>query len=362
VLPDRLAAQLLTGPRARDPVAVAERLLAIQAQDLRGALLAVRARSTGLTRTDVEDACTRDRSLVVTWLNRGTLHLVRAVDYPWLQVLTAPRTCVANARRLQQEGVDGRAATRGVGVIVDALGREGALTRGQLRERLDAVGVRTAGQALVHLLVRASLEGQVVRGPFVGGTQAFVLTSDWLGDGEAVPREEALARLARRYLAGHGPADDRDLAKWSGLPLGDARAGVRAIAAELIERPEGGVELRGRRRPVTQRPPARLLGQFEPLLLGWRSRNDVLGPHQGVVTVNGLFRAIALVDGEAVGTWRIEPSAVELAPFGPLAESVSRALERDAADVLRYLALPSRPFEVGEPPATRSKTAGRRRP
>jgi len=362
VLPDRLAAQLLTGPPARDPVAVAERLLAIQAQDLRGALLAVRARSTGLTRTDVEDACTRDRSLVVTWLNRGTLHLVRAVDYPWLQVLTAPRTRVANARRLQQEGVDGRTATRGVEVIVDALGREGALTRGQLRERLDAVGVRTEGQALVHLLVRASLDGHVVRGPFVGGTQAFVLTSDWLGDAEVVPREEALAQLARRYLAGHGPADDRDLAKWSGLPLGDARAGLAAIAAELIERPEGGVELRGRRRRVTQRSPARLLGQFEPLLLGWRSRTEVLGTHQGVVTVNGIFRAIALVDGEAVGTWRIEPSAVELAPFGPLAESVSRALERDAADVLRYLALPSRPFEVGEPPGTRSKTAGRRRP
>ena len=362
MLADRLAAQLLTGPPARDPLAVPERLLAIQAQDLRGALLAVRARSTGLTRADVEDACTRDRSLVVTWLNRGTLHLVRAADYPWLQELTAPKTRVANGRRLQQEGVDTRAATRGVRIIVDALGREGALTREQLRARLDAGGVPTAGQALVHLLVHASLDGHVVRGPFVGGTQAFVLTRDWLGDVDAVPREEALARLARRYLAGHGPADDRDLAKWSGLPLGDARAGLRAIAAELIERPDGGVDLRGRRRRAAPRPPARLLGSFEPLLLGWRSRTDVLGTHQGVVTVNGIFRAIALVDGAAVGTWRIEPAAVELTPFGPLVPSVRRALERDAADVLRYLALPARPFAVRARAGTRSKTAGRRRP
>jgi winged helix DNA-binding protein len=361
VLPDRLAAQLLTGPAARDPVEVAERLLAIQAQDLRGALLAVRARSTGLTRTDVEDACTHDRSLVVTWLNRGTLHLVRAADYTWLHQLTAPRTHVANARRLQQEGVDQRAAARGVEVVVDALGHEGALTREQLRARLDAAGVRTAGQALVHLLLRASLEGHVLRGPFVGGAQAYVLTREWLGPVEALPREEALARLARRYLAGHGPADDRDLAKWAGLPLGDARAALRAIAAELVEQPGGCVTLRGRR-PRATRPAPRLLGQFDPLLHGWRSRTEVLGTHEGVVTVNGIFRAIALVDGQAAGTWRIEPSAVELDPFHPLPAPVVRALERDAADVLRYLGLPARPPKMGAPQTTRSKTAGRRRP
>ena len=78
---------------ATGPIAVAERVLAVQAQDLHGSLLAVRARSTGLTRTDVEDSVgRRDRSLVVTWLNRGTLHLVlQAEDYPWLHPLTAPR-------------------------------------------------------------------------------------------------------------------------------------------------------------------------------------------------------------------------------------------------------------------------------
>jgi hypothetical protein len=361
VLPERLAAQLLAGPPARDPVAVAERLLAIQAQDLRAALLAVRVRSAGLTRADVEAACTRDRSLVVTWLNRGTLHLVPAADYPWLHQLTAPRTRVANARRLQQEGVDERAAALGVEVVVDALGREGVLTREQLRVRLDGAGVRTEGQALVHLLLRASLEGHIVRGPFVGGTQAYVLTRDWLGELEALPREEALARLARRYLAGHGPADDRDLAKWSGLPLGDARAALRAISAELDERPDGGVTLRGRRRRAAPVPP-RLLGQFDPLLHGWGSRAQVLGTHEGVVTVNGIFRAIALVEGTAAGVWRIEPSAVVLDPFDPLAQPVVRALERDAADVLHYLGLPARPLDVREPQATRSKTAGRRRP
>src|SRR5205085_6174857 len=100
----RLRAQLLSGPPVRDPVAVAERLLAVQAQDPRGARLAVRARTKGLSAADLDRALTEERSLLITWLNRGTLHLVRSEDYPWLQALTTPPLRTANATRLRQEG------------------------------------------------------------------------------------------------------------------------------------------------------------------------------------------------------------------------------------------------------------------
>ena len=99
VLAERLRAQQLAGRRARDPLAVVERLLAVQAQDGRGARLAIRARSTRLSQRDIDKALTEDRSLLITWLNRGTFHLVRSEDYPWLQALTAPRLRTTNARR-----------------------------------------------------------------------------------------------------------------------------------------------------------------------------------------------------------------------------------------------------------------------
>jgi Winged helix DNA-binding domain len=82
VLARRLGAQLLAGPPARDPVAVADRLLAIQAQDPRGARLAIRARTRGVSGADVDRELTEQRSLLITWLNRGTLHLVSREDYP----------------------------------------------------------------------------------------------------------------------------------------------------------------------------------------------------------------------------------------------------------------------------------------
>src|SRR3954447_10686987 len=130
---ERLTAQLLAGPPARDPVAVAERLLAIQGQDPRGARLAVRARTRGLSAADVDRALTEERTLVITWLNRGTLHLVRSEDFPWLHALTAPTLLAANARRLGQEGVSPAAAERGVEVVERSLAEEGPLDRNALR-------------------------------------------------------------------------------------------------------------------------------------------------------------------------------------------------------------------------------------
>jgi len=333
----RLTAQLLAGEPARSPTAVAERLLAIQGQDLRGARLAVRARTSGLSVADIDGALA-DRSLLITWVNRGTLHLIRSEDYPWLHALTAPTLLTANARRLEQEGVGQAAAERGVSAIERALVEHGPQTRDQLREQVAAAAGEPAGKALLHVLLLASLRGLTVRGPMIGKQQAHVLVRDWLGEPEPIDRDRALAELARRYLAGHGPANDRDLARWAGLPLRDARAGLEAIAPELEQRDDGLVDLAGRPPAAAQPPPPRLLGPFEPLLLGWTSREPILGDNVSVVTINGIFKPIALVRGRAVATWTMPKGQVELAPFGRLPASDRKALEGDAADLTRFLA------------------------
>lgn len=337
MLAERLTAQLLAGEPAGDPVAVAERLLAVQGQDPRGARLAIRSRSEGLTAADVDHALSEQRTLVIATLNRGTLHLVRSEDYPWLHSLTAPGLFTANERRLSEEGVTLNEAERGLQAIERSLAEEGPLIRDRLRERIAAVGVRTEGQAFAHLLLLASLRGSIVRGPMIGRQHAFVLVRDWLGESISVDRDRALAELARRYLIGHAPADERDLAKWSGLPLRDVRVGLKAIASQLNERPDGLLELAGAK-PASALPPPRLLGAFDPVLLGWRSRESILGAHQGVVTINGIFRPIALVRGRAVATWRMPGREVELEPFARLGREDRAHLAADAEDVVRFLA------------------------
>jgi hypothetical protein len=326
VLATRLKAQLLSGKPARDPVAVAERVFAVQGQDPMGFRLAVRARSEGVTAADVDRALTEERSLVVTWLNRGTLHLVRSEDYPILQAVTTPPLRTSSERRLAQEGVPPGHVKRGIDAIVRALDTEGPLTSDALRERIAATGVRAEGQALYHLLFSASLDGLIVRGPMAGKKQAYVLVRDWIPGAKPVDRDAALGEFARRYLAGHRPATDRDLARWAGIPLRDARAGLAAAGSP--PQPAETAEL----------PPPRLLGSFEPCLLGWTSRTDIVGDHApNLVTVGGMFYPFAMVRGRAVARWKLRDAGLELESFRRISKADRAALERDAEDVRRFL-------------------------
>jgi len=335
VMRARFAAQLLVESTAQTPHDVVHHLLAVQAQDPRGMRLSVRPRCRRAVQTDIDRALT-EGSLVVGWLNRGTLHLVCAEDYWWLHAITTPQLRTGNARRLLQEGVDEDAGERGVQVIESALAAHGPCTRAQLRSELDAANVPTARQALVHLLLRASIAGIAVRGPMRGNEQAFVGAHSWLGPPPRIDRDQGYADLASRYLRGHGPADDRDLAKWAGIGLRPARTGLGTTPG-LVTRKDGLWDL-AERDGAAGTPRPTLLGPFDPLLLGWQSRDAVIGVHKGLVTSNGLFRPFALVKGRAVATWRLRGSDVALEPLEPITPRDLRALDEDAADVARYVA------------------------
>ena len=273
----RSASQLLHRRERLDPAALVRRLLAVQAQDGRAAALALRARSEGLTAAAIEG----DDELVVAWLNRGTLHLVHRDDHPWLLALTAPTRFANNRRRLGQEGVSPQDADRAVAIVRAAVAEAGPLTRSELAACMAAQGIRTEGQATPHLLMLAALRGVVV----MDARRRYALADPV----PEVDRDRALAELARRYLAAHAPASDRDLAAWAGLPLRDARAGLRALDAPPPE-------------PTAEAVPPRLLPAFDPYLLGWKDRTFAVPERlaRRVHPGGGMIRAVELVDGVVV--------------------------------------------------------------
>jgi hypothetical protein len=283
-------------------------LLAVQAQDFASVPLALRARSKGLTRAQVH-AALDSGELVISWLNRGTLHMVCREDYPWLQALTAPTIRTANDRRLAQEGVTD--PPRGMRAIVRALSH-GPLLRKEIGER---IGAKAA--ALTHLLVAASLEGLIVRGPVRGKEQTFALVQDHLGELPEVDREAALTELAMRYAAGHARSTDADLAYWSGLPLRDIKGRLPFL----------------KKRNLTPSLGLRLLPPFDPYIMGWRERSFAIpaAMTRRVMPGGGMFRAVVLVDGRVAGTWSRAGGRV-------VVDGRDEGLDDEIADVERFLA------------------------
>jgi winged helix DNA-binding protein len=316
---------------------VAERLLAIQTQDLGAGMLSLRARVPGLTIPDVYRAIA-DRAVVVTWVNRGTIHLMRPDDMPWLLALTAPTQESGIVRRFNEHGFGMDTADRAVAVVERALADEGPLKREDLRDRVKAAGFMAEGRALVHLLFYASYRGLILRGPVVGRRHLFVRTADWLGKQPRVDREKALAELARRYLAGFGPATDADLAYWAGLPLRDARAGLSAIASELTQHDDGLVDLT-RRAPAPAKLPQKLLPLWDDLLVGWKDKSALVGSdHLDRVFSGGMIGPAATRAGRVVGRWSSAGGKVVVESF----TGTARGFQAEARDVERFLA--SRPF------------------
>ncbi len=117
--------------------------------------LAIRARTAGLTAGDVDRAFDDERSLVVSSLNRGALHLVRRADDFLLPALATPPLFAGDARRLGREGVTPAAAERSVAVVERSLVADGPLTRRQLSERIaraDAAKLRADGEDVLRFL------------------------------------------------------------------------------------------------------------------------------------------------------------------------------------------------------------------
>ena len=76
--------------------------------------------------------------------------------------------------------------------------------------------------------MRAELDALVTSGPRRGKQFTYALLDERAPRGRTLARDAALAELAGRYFASHGPALPQDFAWWSGLTVADARRGIES--------------------------------------------------------------------------------------------------------------------------------------
>jgi Winged helix DNA-binding domain len=320
-----LARQLLLA-RAKTPIPRAlERIGGIQAQYAPAMYVGLWSRLEGLERDALTRALER-KTVIQATLMRATIHLVSRGDYWPLRAAIEEgqrewwlRATRADERRVREN------ARRARAFLADGPRRWKEL-EAHLGGRAEALGIFT-WLPLVRVPPSGTWERR--RADLVAASE------DWIGRDE-VDRDEAVALVVRRYLAGFGPARKAELANWAGMNASDLAPALERLELRRF-RDEEGKELLDLPRaplpdPETPAPP-RFLPAWDATLLVHARRTQILPEEYrprvfNVKTPNSVNTF--LVDGQVAGTWRHEQGRIALEPFGRLDPAERRALDDEA--------------------------------
>ncbi|HJU57928.1 MAG TPA: winged helix DNA-binding domain-containing protein [Actinomycetota bacterium] len=344
----RLRSQHLVRPHAGSVVGVVAHLLAVQAENPSQSAWAVASRTSDPSPGELRSAL-QDGRVIRTHVLRPTWHYVRAEDIGWLLELTAPRVRQTTSKQLQAvHGLDARLLERVTSEVVEIVGEQPGLTRGQIAESLRSRGVHTDGGLMTILLAHLELDRLVCSGRPFDDEHTYVLFADRVPKARRLDRSEALAELALRYFSGHGPATERDLAYWATLTLTDVRHGLNLVNGQLASfEHEGRTFWHAPADPPRRRgePTAHLLQILDETYRGYQDTRWVLDAAAIVPRARESSAGMALVDAQLLAATRrmvtSDRVVFELTPYRSLDAKELAALQRAAKRYGRYLDLVS---------------------
>ena len=346
---------LTPAPRTRLEDVVREHV-AIQAQVMSSAELALRARVRGLRRDDVRDALWRDRTLVKTWAMRGTLHLIAADELPELVRALGMRLNWQSAvwlRYFKVTKAEMIALQDGIGEILS----DEPMTRQELADTLaaqlgdPAFAARVTGSWGTFLKPAAG-QGRLIFGPDRGRNVTFVHPATWLGTTMPVPADEGMDAVTMRHLAAFPGSSKGELARWWGVAVSVLNRAFKRLGDDVVLVDLDGTKAYVRAEDLqelvkTEPLPAstvRLLGGFDPYTLSLQKEAEPLIPlarRPLVSRTAGWISAVLLSGGAVAGTWthEVKPKAItlELAPWRRLTRAERTAIEVEAQAIGAFL-------------------------
>jgi hypothetical protein len=305
------------------------------------------------TTADVRKALWTDRSLVKTWLMRGTLHLARAGDLPVYTAAMSRRWIKVSNAWLKFVQVSEPELWK----LVDDIG---AALDGKPLSREELIAIVGKGkparitQALRSgwggMLKPAARNGRLCFGPNRGQNVTFVNPKQWLHDWHDVDPEQAIVEAARRYLRVYGPATKQDFSRWWGNWPGVGNAAWSGLRDELVPVAVGGArvdalatDLDDMTRTKATRS-VQLLPLFDPYLMGYATRDHLFDRVHApkVSRTAGWISAVVLVDGVVAGTWTHTTAKggklrIAVTPFQRLTSAVTSEVRKRADELAKAM-------------------------
>ena len=185
--------------------------------------------------------------------------------------------------------------------------------------------------------MHAELDAVICAGPRRGKQFTYGLFEELAPKAKKVSREEALGKLALKYFSGHGPAQVKDFAWWSGLNLKDAQKGLELTKRNLVEETVEGKTYwfsDKTKKSKSKNLQAFLLSIYDEYTIGYKDRT-ALGEQryfEKLILMGNALTAVMVLDGKIVGTWKKEKQRkqikIKLNPFKQLEVAEREAFER----------------------------------
>jgi len=313
----------------------------MQAQDFNSAKWAIGVRLDGCTDKTVNDAFDKGE-IIRTHILRPTWHFVTPENIRWMLQLSAKRIMQSMKSRDLELGLTDEIYGTCYRIIEKALEKENHLSREELTTILHQAGMKLDSSQMYHVLTGAEAHGIVCSGALSGMIQTYALLEKRVPATKPITREESLAKLARIYFSGHGPATLYDFVWWSGLSMGEARQGLQSVQAEFFSETIDGqtywmpdIDYQ----PPTGKSNLYLLPAFDEYIVGYKDRSGVLTSdnHTKAISSNGIFRPVIIKDGRVTGLWKKATSAkkmIEVTSFYPI-DNETQQLINAAAEKFR---------------------------
>ena len=343
--------QLHTRAPAHRLIDVVRDIGGVHAQLASSAEIALAVRLEGISRETIRESLHERRTLVKTWMPRGTLHLVATDDVPIFSAVLRQRWDDPGGAWLRGHGVERRQLQAIIAAVADTL--DGSpVTRDELADRVaERAGIDARTRILSgwgEYLKPSAHRGELCFGPPRGRSVTFVRPDRWLPSWTEVEPDDARRRVTQRYLRAYGPATPDAFARWLGTTPAQPKRLFAALDDELAEVTAGGeraVMLAGDLSELESDPvrTIRLLPAFDPYIVGFRPRSLLVAGRDEarIFRPQGWFSPVVMVDGAAVGTWKHElrrtKLAIRIEAFGRLKAATRRGVRAEADRLGEFL-------------------------
>lgn len=346
LMQQRLATQGLLQPVFQTPAQVVASLCAMQAQDYPGAKWAIAQRLPQATDASLDEAYNAGE-ILRTHVLRPTWHFVAPADIRWMLALTASRIHAMNAYWYRKFELDDDIFARIHAVMSRQLQGGKSLTRPEIMQALEEIGIVANELRASYIMMHAELEGLICSGPRKGKQFTYALLEERVPPASALDPDQALGELTKRFFAGHGPAMMQDFVWWAGVTMADAKIGLEAAKSQLAsETIDGKTYWWSPSFPTSGTSKSfptvtvYLLPNYDELLLSYQDRTDVEGVAEYMRTMERgsiLFSHTIVIDERVAGTWKrsFQKGVVSIVAnaFHPL---TANELEAFAAAADRY--------------------------